>query len=166
MNDMAISSIADSEVRKRVILVSQEAAIFDDTVKNNICMGLSADLSAVQQVCRLACIHDVIEAMDDGYATRLQYRGANLSGGQRQRIAVARALLRKADVLILDEGTSALDKATQARVVRNILKEYSEGIVVFVTHDPGIVGQVDEVIDLELVNVSGRPLVHPGGTAS
>jgi ABC-type multidrug transport system fused ATPase/permease subunit len=166
LNGIPISNVADSELRKRVILVSQEAAIFDDTVKNNICMGLDAELPAVQAVCQTACIDDFIQAMDHGYATRLQYRGANLSGGQRQRIAIARALLRKADLLILDEGTSALDKATQVRVVENILREYSDRIVVFVTHDPAVMGRVDEVIDLEKVNASALPLGHSAGTVT
>jgi ABC-type bacteriocin/lantibiotic exporter with double-glycine peptidase domain len=106
----------------------------------------------VRAACVNAHIHEVIESMADGYNTRLQYQGKNLSGGQRQRIAIARALLRKPDVLIFDESTSALDKATQQKVVENILREYSNKIVIFVTHDPHIMKRVDEVVDLEKIN--------------
>lgn len=151
-NQLPINQVSAAAIRQRVILVSQDAAIFDDTVANNISMGMEADMSAIQSACTLACIHDVIERMVDGYATRLQYQGKNLSGGQRQRIAIARALLRKPDVLILDESTSALDKATQAQVIENVLELYSGKIVIFVTHDPYIMGRVSETIDLAMIN--------------
>ena len=153
-NDISISNLADSEIRKKVILVSQEAAIFDDTVVNNICIGLEATQYAVESACKAACVHEVIDAMQDKYETRLQYQGKNLSGGQRQRIGIARALLRKPDVLIFDESTSALDKATQDTIVENILLEYANKIVIFVTHDPQIMNRVDEIIDLSKVNLA------------
>lgn len=148
INGVSIGDLSDSEIRKRIVLVSQEAAIFDDTVMNNICMGMETNLAVVQAACATANIHDVIEAMDERYNTRLQYQGKNLSGGQRQRIAIARAVLRNPDVLILDESTSALDKHTQSLVIENILRIYSDKIVIFVTHDPHIMELADEVIDL------------------
>ncbi len=152
INDEPISEVADSEIRKKIILVSQEAAIFDDTVINNVCLGQDASLVKVQAACVAASIHEFIEKMPEGYNTRLQYQGKNLSGGQRQRIAIARALLRNPDVLILDESTSALDKLTQEHVVENILQEYSNKIVIFVTHDPQVMKRVDKVIDLGEIN--------------
>ena len=152
-NNVPISEVADAEIRKKIILVSQEAAIFDDSVAHNICLGMEAPLSAIQSASETACIHEVIEGMADGYQTRLQYQGKNLSGGQRQRIAIARALLRKPDVLILDESTSALDKKTQEQVIENILREYSSKIVIFVTHDPHIMKRVDEIVDFGEINL-------------
>jgi ABC-type bacteriocin/lantibiotic exporter with double-glycine peptidase domain len=150
---MRLADVSTSEIRKRIILVGQEPAVFDDTIRNNICLGLNAETSDILRACRLACIDDEIELMALGYDTRLQYRGTNLSGGQRQRIAIARALLRNPDVLILDEGTSALDKATQFRVIENILRANPYGIVILVTHDPLLMGSIDEVIDLETLNM-------------
>lgn len=152
LNDVPVADVAEFAVRKKIILVSQEAAIFDDTVVNNVRLGMEATLADVRAACKAAHIDDVIEAMPDGYNTRLQYQGKNLSGGQRQRLAIARALLRNPDVLILDESTSALDKHTQEQVVGNILREYAEKIVVFITHDPHIMERVDEVIDLGRLN--------------
>ena len=152
VNGMSQNEISAQNIRKKIVLVSQDAAIFDDTVMNNICMGEVADLLDVETACEQACIHNVIKMMVDGYDTRLQYQGKNLSGGQRQRIAIARALLRSPDVLILDESTSALDKKTQKQVVENVLREYSKKIVIFVTHDPHIMELVDEVIDLADIN--------------
>jgi ABC-type multidrug transport system fused ATPase/permease subunit len=148
INGMDINQISASDVRQRILLVSQDAAIFDDTVRNNICMGIDASLEQVQKACEAAQIHDVIAAMSDGYETRLQYQGKNLSGGQRQRVAIARALLRTPDGLIFDESTSALDKATQAVIVNGILRNYADKIVIFVTHDPDIMRCVDHVIDV------------------
>ena len=158
INNISISEVADSDIRKKIILVSQDAAIFDDTVINNICMGIEASQAEVQMACKLACVNDVIENMPDRYEARLQYQGKNLSGGQRQRIGIARALLRNPDVLIFDESTSALDKQTQELVVENILREYSNKIVIFVTHDPQIMSRVNEVVDLEKVNLASVSL--------
>ncbi|MFA6901890.1 MAG: ABC transporter ATP-binding protein [Gallionellaceae bacterium] len=155
-NDESIADVPVSEVRKKIILVSQEAAIFDDTVTNNIRFGMEATMDEVRYACELSDVGEVIAGMPDGYESRLHYQGKNLSGGQRQRIGIARALLRKPDVLIFDESTSALDKATQERVVANILREYSEKIVIFVTHDPQVMKQVDEVINLEAVNMKAH----------
>ena len=158
INNISISEVADADIRKRIILVSQDAAIFDDTVINNVCMGIEATYAEVQIACKLACINDVIENMPDRYEARLQYQGKNLSGGQRQRIGIARALLRIPDVLIFDESTSALDKKTQEAVVENILREYGNKIVIFVTHDPQIMSRVNEVVDLEKVNLASVSL--------
>jgi len=152
LNSESMADVAVSEVRKKIILVSQEAAIFDDTVANNVCFGMQASLKDVQLACEMACVHEVIAALPEGYNTRLHYQGKNLSGGQRQRIGIARALLRRPDVLIFDESTSALDKTTQEAVVANILREYSEKIIVFVTHDPHLMKQVDEIVDMEKIN--------------
>lgn len=162
LNNEPVTDIADFEIRKRIILVSQEAAIFDDTVINNVRLGMEASLDEVHAACKGADIHDVIESMAEGYNTRLQYQGKNLSGGQRQRIAIARALLRNPDVLIFDESTSALDKATQEKVVENILRGGVNKIVIFVTHDPYIMQRVDQVIDMGKVNAAHRTqLPHP-----
>lgn len=152
LNGLPASDFSSSEIRLKMILIGQDSAIFDDTVMNNICMGYSASLSEVQKACAGACIHDAIEEMPYKYFTRLQYQGKNLSGGQRQRIAIARALLRKPDVLILDESTSALDKETQRNILEHLLNEYSRKILIFITHDPKLMEMVDEVIDLTKID--------------
>jgi len=152
INDVPLSNLSEYEVRKRIILVSQEAAIFDDTVLNNICMGTSATLEEVRRACEIAAIDDVIMQMEHGYETRLQYQGKNLSGGQRQRIAIARAVLRIPDVLILDESTSALDKLSQTKILESLLKKFSDKIIIFITHDPHIMDIAHEVVDLTNLN--------------
>lgn len=147
VNGVPISALSDEAIRKRIVLVSQDAAIFNDTVMNNICLGLDATPGEVESACRLACIHDYIASMPEGYQTGLQYQGDNLSGGQRQRIAIARGLLRKPDVLILDESTNALDKKTQDAVMQNLFSVFADKMLVFVTHDPDIAARVDVAIN-------------------
>jgi len=160
-NEVSTTDITDAEIRKRIILVSQEGAIFDDTVANNVRLGQEASAAEVRAACEAACIHQFIDEMPEGYESRLQYQGKNLSGGQRQRIAIARGLLRNPDVLVLDESTSALDKATQKDVVENILREYATRIVIFVTHDPHIMKRVNVVLDFEVVNPAAAAAPNP-----
>lgn len=160
INGTPMSQVPDRQIRAKVILVSQDAAMFDDSVANNVRLGLQASVEQIQAACRLACIDDVIDAMPEKYDTRLQYQGKNLSGGQRQRIAIARGLLRNPHVLIFDESTSALDKSTQQRIVDNVLSEYRNRIVIFVTHDPYIMKRVDQVVDLERVNLGALSQPH------
>jgi ABC-type bacteriocin/lantibiotic exporter with double-glycine peptidase domain len=78
----------------------------------------------------------------------LSYQGANLSGGQRQRLVLARGLLANPDMLIIDEGTNALDEETKTQVVQKLLEAYRGRLLVFVTHDPAVANEVDVVIDL------------------
>jgi ABC-type multidrug transport system fused ATPase/permease subunit len=149
LNNVSIDTIDVQELRKRVLLLGQETIIFNDTVRNNIMYGLESSNAALLAAAKIACIDDVIQAMPDGYDTLLQYRGTNLSGGQRQRIGLARAFIRKPDVLIMDESMSALDPTTKDTVIDNILAEYRDKIVIFVSHDPAIREKVDVVIELQ-----------------
>jgi ABC-type bacteriocin/lantibiotic exporter with double-glycine peptidase domain len=83
----------------------------------------------------------------------MAYQGSNFSGGQRQRVGLARALLQSRDVLIMDESTSALDHANKDRILANIFSRYRDKIVIFIAHDPDILGRVDEVIHLSPARV-------------
>jgi ABC-type bacteriocin/lantibiotic exporter with double-glycine peptidase domain len=135
-------------LRGKIVLVSQETALFNDTMENNLRLGAEVSHADVEKACRTACIHETIEELPSSYQTVLNYRGTNLSGGQRQRIGIARAVLRRPDILLLDESTSALDAATREEVVRNLISEFKDRITLFVTHDAFVMSKVDEVIDL------------------
>lgn len=156
-DDCSINSLRTDSLRARVVMLGQQTTIFNDSVLNNVKLGFAADAAEVEEACHLACIDTEIAALPEGYQTRLNYQGSNLSGGQRQRIGIARALLRRSDVLILDECTSALDQETCHAVVENILRHAKDRIVIFVTHDPWIVGRVDQVVDLKRVNDLAAP---------
>jgi ABC-type bacteriocin/lantibiotic exporter with double-glycine peptidase domain len=152
INDVPIERISYVELRSKVMLLSQDSAIFNDTVANNLRFGRDAAPEEIDRACRIACIDDFIATLPQGYATRLSYRGSNLSGGQKQRIGIARAVLRRPDLLLLDESTSALDANTRARVVENLLEEFRDRIVLFVTHDAFVMSRVNHVIDMGAIN--------------
>jgi ATP-binding cassette subfamily B protein len=108
-------------VRRQVGFVPQHPYVFGASLRENI--GLTrpdADLDRIMAAARVACLHEDILAMPMGYDTPVADGGASLSGGQRQRIALARAILRQPAVMFIDEGTSALDNATESRVIGNI----------------------------------------------
>lgn len=148
VNGLPSDERSQGDLRGKIILVAQDAAIFNDTMENNLRLGIAAPLDEVERACRIACIHDTIRELPHGYQTLLNYRGTNLSGGQKQRIGIARAVLRRPDVLLLDESTSALDAATREQVVANLMEEFKDRIVIFVTHDAFVMSKVDEVLDL------------------
>ncbi len=156
VNGVPIEKVSIGELRRRVLLVSQETTIFNDTVTNNLRFGCHVPFDDLERACRIACIHDFIVGLPQGYETVLSYRGTNLSGGQRQRIGIARAIVRRPDVLLLDESTSALDVETRKVIVRNLLEEFRDRIVLFVTHDGYVTSQVTHVFDMAAINSAER----------
>jgi subfamily B ATP-binding cassette protein MsbA len=131
-------------------IVTQETILFDDTVYNNIAYGRRDVLpSRVQEAARLANAHGFIEALPEGYATRIGERGVRLSGGQRQRIAIARAILKDPPILILDEATSSLD-AESERVVQEALDRVMEHRTTFViAHRLSTILRADKILVLK-----------------
>jgi ABC-type multidrug transport system fused ATPase/permease subunit len=165
INNTPITSLSEQNIRQHIVLLSQETIIFNDTVQSNITYGNEASMAEIMQASRLACVDEVINGLPNEYNEILQYRGTNLSGGQRQRIGIARALVRKPDVLILDESMSALDPVTKETIIENILAEYRNKIVIFVSHDPAIREKVDVVIELRryadvVTTDSHQALIH------
>ncbi len=108
-------------LRRQVGVVPQRPFLFNQTVRHNIAAGDGTmDMNTVIEAAKLACIHEEILALPQGYDTELSEGGSSLSGGQRQRIALARALARKPKILVLDEGTSALDAVAERAVQANL----------------------------------------------
>lgn len=121
VNDTDLRDLDVAAWRANISIVMQEPDLFGGTVRENIRYSRpSATDAEVEEAARLACIHDDISRWPEGYDTQVGYRGRSLSGGQKQRVAVARALLRGAQILLLDEATTALDNVTEARLQRNI----------------------------------------------
>ena len=105
-----------------------------------------ADSHEVIEAARLACAHDFIMDMPDGYTSMVGEKGAGLSGGQRQRIALARMILQKPRLIILDEATSALDVDTEQRVLNNLLESARDASVLMTTHRLPTLKQADKII--------------------
>ncbi len=125
LDETDIREFTLASLRSRIALVTQEPFLLNDTVRENILLGMEASDDAVEAAARAANAHAFIEGLPHGYATRLDEHGMRLSGGERQRICIARAFLRDAPVLILDEATSALDAESEA-VVQAALERLME----------------------------------------
>jgi subfamily B ATP-binding cassette protein MsbA len=139
-----------NSLRSKMAVVSQDTFIFNTSVWNNIAYGTpQATPEEIREAARLANALEFIEAMPEGFDTRLGDRGVNLSGGQRQRIAIARALLRNPEILILDEATSALDSVTE-RLIQESLDKLAVGrTVIAIAHRLSTIAQADKVVVLD-----------------
>jgi ATP-binding cassette subfamily B protein len=139
MRDYALASW-----RSRIGLVAQEPFIFNGTLRDNIALGRpDAPLEDVVEAARVAGLEEFIAWLPERYETIIGERGANLSGGQRQRLAIARALLRKPELLIFDEATSHLDTATERAIQRSLKTALAGKTVVLVAHRLSTVKQAD-----------------------
>jgi subfamily B ATP-binding cassette protein MsbA len=127
LRDVTIASL-----REQIGKVTQETVLFNDTVRNNIAYGQpDVPMSQVEEAAKMARAHDFILNMPDGYNTVVGEKGARLSGGERQRLAIARAILKNAPILILDEATSSLDMESE-QLVQAALANLMQGRTVFV----------------------------------
>jgi ABC-type multidrug transport system fused ATPase/permease subunit len=141
-----LRSFAPSELPKEVSYVTQDAFLFDDTVLGNITLGQDFSETEVRNAARLAGADGFIGALPNGFETQLGERGTTLSGGQRQRIALARALIRKPRLLILDDATSAVDPSVEAEILRSLRSAALPSTIVVVAYRPASIRLADEVI--------------------
>lgn len=137
--------------RRQLALVSQRVILFNDTVRNNVAYGDSAACgdAVLQQVLDDACINEFLEQLPAGIDSVIGERGALLSGGQRQRIAIARALLKNAPVLILDEATSSLDPASEQYVERAIRNVSKQRTCIIIAHRAATVERAPRILVLK-----------------
>lgn len=139
------------ELRSRFGMVTQETLLFNDTVANNIAQGLpGASRAQVEAAARKAHAHSFInEKLPHGYETIVGPSGSRLSGGQRQRIALARAILRNPEVLILDEATSQIDVESE-QLIHNVLEEFTRNrTTLLITHRPSTIALADRVVVMD-----------------
>ena len=139
------------DVRKRIGIVTQESVLFDDTVMDNIRYGSPwATDGEVHEAAKRAYAHQFITSkLAHGYQTRVGTGGNRLSGGQRQRIALARAILRDPEILILDEATSQIDVESE-RLIHQVLEKFVCGrTVVMITHRPSTLALADRIVVMD-----------------
>jgi len=142
-----IQSVKMRSLRDQIAVVTQETYLFDETIKNNIAYGVRRKVSDMEifDAARAADAHDFIMCFPDGYETMVGERGTRLSGGQKQRIAIARALLKNAPILILDEATSSLDTEAE-REVQRALNALMEGrTTLVIAHRLSTVRRADKI---------------------
>jgi subfamily B ATP-binding cassette protein MsbA len=158
-------------LRKQIGKVTQETVLFNDTVRNNIAYGQpDVPMARIIAAAQAAFAHDFIERLPQGYDTLIGERGARLSGGERQRLAIARALLKDAPILILDEATSSLDTESEA-AVQAALSNLMEGrTVLVIAHRLSTVRRADRIAVMEDGRItelgSHEELLAHGGTYS
>jgi len=145
-----IMDIDLSELRKQISYVPQDGFLFSDTIENNIAFGSKErNLDKVKQSADLAVIHKDIENFPKGYDTEIGERGVMLSGGQKQRISIARALMKEAPILVLDDCLSAVDAKTEKQIIGN-LKEFLHGKTsILITHRIFSLLNFDKIILME-----------------
>ena len=147
-----------AQIYSKVAFVSQDNYLFDDTVRENIRMGrLDASDAEVEAVARAAGCDAFIRALENGYDTKVGGGGAHLSGGERQRIAIARAMLKNAPIVILDEATAYIDPENEAVIQRAVAKLVEDKTVIVIAHRLSTITDADRifVIDGGRVTASG-----------
>ena len=143
-------------LRNQVAVVLQKNVLFSGTILDNLRWGdANATEEECRRVCRLACADEFIDKMPEGYHTYIEQGGANVSGGQKQRLCIARALLKKPKVLILDDSTSAVDTATDAKIRKAFAEEIPETTKLLIAQRVSSVQHADHIIVLEDGRING-----------
>jgi ATP-binding cassette, subfamily B, bacterial len=149
IDGMDVRDIALSDLRHEVLLVDQAPFLFNATIAANIAFALdSATQPQVQQAAEAAGLGPLLLRLPQGLQTPVGERGLSLSAGERQRIAIARALLRRPSVLVLDEPTAALDAATERRVAEGLREALPGATLIIITHRPALTEGADMVVTL------------------
>jgi ATP-binding cassette, subfamily B, bacterial len=149
IDDQNVNDVTQASLRKNVGVVFQDPALFSGTIRENIAYGRpAASEKDVIAAANAANAHEFIEKFEKGYDTEIGERGLKLSGGQKQRIAIARALLKNAPILILDEATSSLDSRSE-HLVQEALKRLMKGrTTLIIAHRLSTIQHVDQIITL------------------
>ncbi len=150
LDEHDVRDLTLESLRKQVGKVTQETVLFNDSVRNNIAYGQpDVPLARIEAAARAALAHDFIMRLPDGYDSVIGERGARLSGGERQRLAIARALLKDAPILILDEATSSLDAESEAAVQAALANLMEGRTVLVIAHRLSTVRRADRIAVME-----------------
>lgn len=145
-----VNTVSIRSVRAGCSYVPQDNFLFSDTIENNISFAVDeADDALVERAARLSDVHDDIKDFTAGYRTILGERGVTVSGGQKQRISIARALLKDAAVLILDDSVSAVDMKTEKVILENLLEERKGKTTILIAHRISTVERMDKILFIE-----------------
>jgi ATP-binding cassette, subfamily B, bacterial MsbA len=151
VDDIPIRDLTLASLRAQISLVSQDVVLFNDTIAANIAYGLAEPPARemLERVARNAHALDFIQALPEGFETRIGDRGVMLSGGQRQRLAIARAMLKDAPILILDEATSALDTESERHIQAALQQLMSNRTTLMIAHRLSTIENADRILVME-----------------
>ncbi len=146
IDNQDIKKVSLYSLRKNISLVSQDIILFDDTVRNNIGYANSlASQKEINDACKFAAAHEFIEKLPMGYETKIGENGIKLSGGQKQRISIARAILKKSPIILLDEATSSLDADSEQIVQNAILNLTKNKTTLVIAHRLSTIHKADQI---------------------
>ncbi|WP_036340777.1 ABC transporter ATP-binding protein [Modestobacter caceresii] len=156
LDGVDLRTLREGQVSDQVAFVAQTTFLFDDTVRDNVTLGGPFSDEQVHEALRIAAADDFIGRLPDGLDTRVGERGASLSGGQRQRLALARAIVRRPRLLVLDDATSAVDPSVEARILDALRAADRPATVVVVAYRQATIALADEVLWLEAGRLVAR----------
>jgi ATP-binding cassette subfamily B protein len=145
-----VDRIPLEELRSLIGLIPQDIFLFSDTIAENMAFGVtSLDEEALDELSRLAAIHDEIKSFPKGYGAMIGERGINLSGGQKQRLAIARAVAKDPGILILDDALSSVDTDTEERILGSLRAELKTRTSILISHRISTVREADRIFVLD-----------------
>ncbi len=144
-----VKHMSQEAIAQRVSMVFQDVYLFDDTIYNNLVMGQEVSASQLEQVCRQAQCWDFIQRLPQGFETQVGEGGIRLSGGEKQRISIARALIKDAPIVLLDEATAALDAENEALIHQGISALVKDKTVIVVAHNLATVVSSEKIVVLD-----------------
>ncbi len=143
-----------SSLRENISLVSQDISLFDDTIKNNIKYSrLTASDEEIIEAAKLSNCNDFVKSMSNGYETVIGENGVKLSGGEKQRLSIARAILKKSKIILLDEATSSLDAETEDKIQKAINYLTKNKTTIVIAHRLSTVLNSDKIYVIDSGNV-------------
>ena len=145
-----VSEYTMEHLRDSVAMVLQKNTLFSGTLLSNLRWGdENASMEEIEQACHIACVDEFIDRLDNGYETEMGQGGVNVSGGQKQRICIARAILKKPKILILDDSTSAVDTATEAKIRQGLAEKLPDMTKIIIAQRISSVRHADQIIILD-----------------
>lgn len=152
-----VKDIDLKSLRSKVGVVIQENILFSGTIKSNLLYGKqNATINELDEACQIACADDFINSQIEKYDSVVEQRGRNFSGGQRQRISIARTIVKRPQILILDDSTSALDLATEAALQRNLKQNLTDCTTIIVAQRISAVKDCDQILVMEAGEITGQ----------
>ena len=150
IDNQDIKKVALNSLRKHISMVSQDVILFDDTIKNNIAYAKKdASFEEISEACKFAAASEFIDNLPSAYETLIGENGLRLSGGQKQRISIARAVLKKSPIILLDEATSSLDADSEDIVQNAILNLTKNKTTLVIAHRLSTIHKADKIFVLK-----------------